>query len=169
MKTLFAPWRLEYILGNEGRQPGCFMCAAPTSPCDKAGLILLRDEHCVVLLNRFPYANGHLLVAPRRHVADLTELSEAENGALIKKVEQSVVILRQHLKPHGLNIGLNLGEVAGAGRADHLHYHIVPRWQGDHNFMTVLADIRSIPAHLDQTFDLLLPDFQELVATETTE
>jgi ATP adenylyltransferase len=169
MKTLFAPWRLAYILGKEGGQPGCFMCAAAGTPFDKDGLILLRDEQSVILLNRFPYANGHLLVAPRRHVADLTELSEAENGALIKKVEQSVVILRQHLKPDGLNIGLNLGEVAGAGRADHLHYHIVPRWQGDHNFMTVLADVRSIPAHLDNTFDLLLPDFQRLLAPATTE
>lgn len=162
MNSLFAPWRMDYILGKEGREPECFMCAAADRPYDKAGLILYGDDHSVILLNRFPYANGHLLVAPRRHVADITDLSEEENGALITKVKQSVVILRHHLRPDGLNIGLNLGEVAGAGRADHLHYHIVPRWQGDHNFMTVLADVRSIPDHIDNTFDLLLADFQEL-------
>ena len=169
MKSLFAPWRMDYILGKEGREPGCFFCKAAEKPHDKAGLILFRDGQSVVLLNRFPYANGHLLVAPGRHVADITDLSEEENAALIKKVEQSVVILRHHLKPAGLNVGLNLGEVAGAGRADHLHYHIVPRWQGDHNFMTVLADVRTIPDHIDNTFDLLLPDFQKLLATEPTE
>jgi ATP adenylyltransferase len=162
MKSLFAPWRMDYILGKEGREPGCFMCTAVDRGHDKAGLILFCDEQSVILLNRFPYANGHLLVAPKRHVGDITDLSEEENAALIKKVEQSVVILRQHLKPDGMNVGLNLGEVAGAGRADHLHYHIVPRWQGDHNFMTVLADVRSIPDHIDNTFDMLLADFQKL-------
>lgn len=167
MKSLFAPWRMDYILGREGRAPGCFMCAAPDKEHDKASLLLLRDSWSAVLLNRFPYANGHLLVAPRRHVGDITDLTARENGALIKRVEQAVVILRRHLKPEGLNIGLNLGEVAGAGRADHLHYHIVPRWQGDHNFMTVLAEVRSIPEHIANTFDLLLPDFQALLAAET--
>ncbi|PLX51378.1 MAG: HIT family hydrolase [Desulfobulbaceae bacterium] len=166
MKSLFAPWRMEYILGREGREPGCFMCAAPATECDKDSLLLLRDRESAVLLNRFPYANGHLLVAPGRHVADITDLTARENAALIKRVEQAVVILRRYLRPDGLNIGLNLGEVAGAGRADHLHYHIVPRWQGDHNFMTVLAEVRSIPDHLANTFDLLLPDFQALLAAE---
>lgn len=169
MKTLFAPWRMDYILGKAGREPGCFLCRAAGKASDREALILLRTENAAVLLNRFPYANGHLLVAPRRHVGDITELTSAENSALIKKVEQSVVILRRHFRPDGLNIGLNLGEVAGAGRADHLHYHIVPRWQGDHNFMTVLAEVRSIPDHLANTFDLLLPDFQELMATESTQ
>ncbi len=162
MNSLFAPWRMDYILGKEGRGPGCFMCEATDRPHDKEGLILFRDGQSVILLNRFPYANGHLLGAPKRHVADITDLSQGENAALIRKVEQGVVILRRHLKPDGINIGLNLGEVAGAGRADHLHYHIVPRWQGDHNFMTVMADIRSIPDHIDNTFDMLLADFQGL-------
>ncbi len=169
MTTLFAPWRMDYILGKEGREPGCFFCKESDKPYDKAGLILCRDGMGVVLLNRFPYANGHLLVAPQRHVVDITDLSDQENSALIKKVKQAVVIVRHHLKPDGINVGLNLGEVAGAGRADHLHYHIVPRWQGDHNFMTVLADVRTIPDHIDNTFDLLLPDFQKLLATESTE
>lgn len=162
MKSLFAPWRMDYILGNEGREPGCFFCNKKETPYDKAGLILFRDDQSVILLNRFPYANGHLLVAPKRHVADITDLSDNENTALIKKVKVSVAILRHHLQPDGINIGLNLGEVAGAGRADHLHYHIVPRWEGDHNFMTVLADVRSIPDHIDNTFDMLLADFQNI-------
>ena len=162
MKSLFAPWRMNYILGKEGREPGCFFCHKQGKPYDKEGLILFRDEQCVILLNRFPYANGHLLVASNRHVADITDLSDNENAALIKKVKESVVILRHHLKADGMNIGLNLDEVAGAGRADHLHYHIVPRWHGDHNFMTVLGDVRTIPEHIDNTFDMLLPDFQKI-------
>lgn len=153
---------MDYILGTVSQEEGCIFDLDPGLPCSKRGLILYRDQSAVILLNRFPYANGHLLVAPARHVGDISDLGDDENGMLIRKVQQAVALLRRHLKPDGLNIGLNLGEAAGAGLADHLHYHIVPRWQNDHNFMTVIADIRSIPDHLDQTFDMLVDDFQLL-------
>ena len=168
MKTLWTPWRMDYIEGRVGRAPGCIFCAAPDLPHSKDHLILYRSPMTVVLMNRFPYANGHLLVAPARHLADITELTEAENGALMRITQKSVTILRNHLTPHGFNIGLNQGEVAGAGIAAHLHWHIVPRWEGDHNFMTVLGEVRTIPEHIDNTFDRLLADFQPL-DTDTTD
>lgn len=169
MKTLWTPWRMSYIRGEEGRGPGCIFEAGIDQPGlshDKVGLLLFRDKFTVVLLNRFPYANGHLLVAPVRHVADIEDLEVDESAALINMVQQAVGILRKHFAPDGLNVGLNLGAVAGAGLADHLHFHVVPRWQGDHNFMTVLAEVRTIPEHIERTFDLLLPDFKELAQGE---
>ena len=129
---------------------------------EKDSLLLFRDSFVVVLLNRFPYANGHLLVAPSRHVSELSDLNEQENLALITMTRDAVAILRKHLQPDGFNVGLNLGAVAGAGQPDHLHFHVVPRWAGDHNFMTILAEVRTIPEHIDRTYDLLLPDFQLL-------
>lgn len=161
---MWAPWRMEYISGKAAKTAGCIFCAAPDQPHAKADLLLLRDRTATVFMNRYPYANGHLLVAPARHVADLTDLTPAEHAACLRLVTASVTILRQHLKPDGCNIGLNLGPVAGAGIAAHLHWHIVPRWEGDHNFMTVLGEVRIIPEHIEQTFDRLLPDFQALTA-----
>ena len=164
MKTLWTPWRMQHVLGEAPEPEGCVFEPPGDAPFDKKALLLLRDQLSVVLLNRFPYANGHLLVAPRRHVGDLTDLTEPEQMCLMQRLSQSCTILRKHLHPQGLNIGLNLGKVAGAGIADHLHFHIVPRWEGDHNFITVCADIRTIPQHIDDTFDMLLPDFQQLLA-----
>ena len=163
MNNLWTPWRMSYILGNEKKYEGCIFEAAPDQSYDRDKLVLFRDNATVILLNRFPYANGHLLVAPSRHVADLQELDDDETTILISKVRSSTAILKKHLRPNGFNIGLNLGEVAGAGIADHLHFHIIPRWHGDHNFMTTIADIRTIPEHIDQTFSRLLDDFQNLL------
>ncbi len=115
-----------------------------------------------MLLNRFPYTNGHLLVAPVRHLYCITELSNIENSALMEMVKAATAILKNQLKPDGFNIGCNIGATAGAGIADHLHYHIVPRWAGDHNFISVISEIRTIPEHIDATFDKLLPDFLDL-------
>lgn len=167
MKQLWTPWRMEHVLGNAPRPTGCLFEPPGEASFDKASLLLLRDDDVVVLLNRFPYANGHLLVAPRRHVADLTELTDDENARLMAMLAQSCTIIRRHLKPDGLNIGINLGTVAGAGIADHLHVHLVPRWHNDHNFMTVCAELRTIPQHIERTFDLLLDDFQALRTRET--
>ncbi len=160
MKTLWTPWRMEYIEGKTGRESGCIFCAAQEQPHSAKDLILYRDPALVVLMNRFPYANGHLLVAPARHVADLCDLTPAENAAIAAMLPHCATILRKTLNPDGFNIGLNLGKVAGAGLASHLHWHIVPRWHGDHNYMTVLAEVRTIPEHLDNTFARLLPEFQ---------
>ncbi len=153
---------MDYILGNE--KPGdCIFDLQPEKSCAKKELILFRNNDVVVLLNRYPYANGHLLVAPARHVGDLSDLQPKESAALMEHIRHSVNIVRKHLKPDGFNVGLNLGSVAGAGLADHLHFHIVPRWNGDHNFMTVISEISTIPQHIEQTFDMLLGDFQSLL------
>ncbi|MFZ5774091.1 MAG: HIT family protein [Thermodesulfobacteriota bacterium] len=159
MKTLWTPWRMEYIDGSAARPPGCPFCAPTGVTHDRQSLLLWRDELLAVFLNRFPYANGHLLVAPSRHVADLTELSDQEHAAIAAMLPRCVAILRRQFAPDGINLGLNLGEVAGAGVASHLHWHLVPRWAGDHNFLTVLAEVRTVPEHIQRTFDRLLPEF----------
>lgn len=164
MKTLWTPWRMEHVLRTTPKYSGCLFEPPGTSSFDKTHLLLFRDETAVVLLNRFPYANGHLLLAPRRHVSDLTELDSAESMRLMEMLATCCTILRRRLNPQGINVGLNLGKAAGAGITDHLHFHLVPRWEGDHNFMTVCADIRTIPQHIEQTFDLLHPDFHQLLS-----
>ena len=130
---------------------------------EKESFLLYRDSFAVVLLNRFPHANGHLLVAPARHAADIGDLEPEESSPLFAMLQDAVAILRKHKRPAGFNVGLNLGTVAGAGHPEHLHFHVVPRWDGDHNFMTVLAEVRTIPEHIEQTFDTLLPNFQALL------
>ena len=166
MKTLMAPWRMEHVQGNAAKVSGCLFEPLGTNPFDRDLLLLYRDKENVVLLNRFPYANGHLLIAPNRHIACISLLKISEQNSLMNMITGATQILRKHLHPDGLNVGCNLGSVAGAGIADHLHFHIVPRWEGDHNFMTVLAEVRSIPEHLHTTFDRLLPPFQELLHDE---
>lgn len=162
MKTLWTPWRMEHVLGKAPALSGCLFEPPGTASQDLAHLLLYRDNLTVVLLNRYPYANGHLLVAPRRHLADLTELTAEENSRIMAMLNSCCTLLRRHLQTHGINIGLNLGTAAGAGIADHLHFHVVPRWQGDHNFMTVCAEVRTIPQHIENTFAQLAPDFLSL-------
>ena len=162
MKNLWAPWRMSYILGKKEKKQGCIFDFEENISSSKSALLLYRDDLALAMLNRFPYANGHLLIAPNRHVADLSDLGPAEHSAIMALLTNSCKILRNHLKPDGFNIGLNLGEVAGAGNAEHLHFHIVPRWEGDHNFIAVTADIRTIPQHIDETFDQLLTDFKAM-------
>ncbi len=162
MKNLWSPWRIEHVLGTGPPPDGCLFEPAGEGRADKKALLLYRDRRVVVLLNRFPYTNGHLLVAPVRHRACITELTGAENCALMEMMKNATTILKNHLKPDGFNIGCNIGATAGAGIADHLHFHIVPRWEGDHNFMCVIAEMRTIPEHIDATFDRLLPAFSAL-------
>ena len=155
---------MSYIQEKSTSGKGCIFEVGVGKKYEKKNLLLYRDATVVVLLNRFPYANGHLLLAPGRHVSDIEDILPEESAGLFAMIRQSVKILRKHIRPDGFNIGLNLGTVAGAGQPEHLHYHIVPRWAGDHNFMTVLAEIRTIPEHIENTFDRLLPDFQELLS-----
>jgi len=155
---------MRYIQEKSTSDKGCIFEVGVGKKYEKKNLLLYRDATVVVLLNRFPYANGHLLLAPCRHVSDIEAILPEESAGLFAMIRQSVKILRKHIRPDGFNIGLNLGTVAGAGQPEHLHYHIVPRWKGDHNFMTVLAEIRTIPEHIENTFDQLLPDFQELLS-----
>lgn len=159
MQNLWAPWRMEYILGK--REPYCIFCPEGDGLSDEERLILYRGRRTMVMMNKYPYNNGHLLVAPWRHVAALEDLTDEEIADLMKKVQTCVRILRRTMRPDGFNVGLNLGAAAGAGVESHLHFHVVPRWEGDTNFMTVFADVRSIPEHLRQTYDKLRPHFEK--------
>lgn len=165
MKHLWAPWRMTYILGEDeqAKSKMCIFCVDPDQARpDKDRLILHVGRLSMVMMNRYPYNNLHLLVAPRRHVPDLAKLTTEEMTDLLVTVNASVDILRRDAQPDGFNIGLNLGRVAGAGVEDHMHFHIVPRWNGDTNFMTVFADVRVVPEHLEAAYDRLLPRFREL-------
>jgi ATP adenylyltransferase len=164
MKNLWAPWRMTYVQDQDRSAGACIFEAGIGKNHEKESLLLYRDALVVVLLNRFPYANGHLLLAPSRHIGDIIDLLPEESSALFDMLRHSIVILRKHKNPDGFNVGLNIGTVAGAGHPGHLHFHVVPRWDGDHNFITVLAEVRTIPEHIENTFDQLLPDYQALLA-----
>ena len=149
MKQLWAPWRLEYI-EQADELPGCVFCVAAEGD-DEERLVVHRGREAFVLLNRFPYASGHLMVAPIRHEGDFAGLAEGEILEIHRFAAQGVGALAQALSPHGYNLGWNLGRVAGAGVVDHVHLHVVPRWVGDTNFMPVLADVKVLPEHLSET------------------
>ena len=160
MKVLWAPWRMDYILNNT-KDNGCIFCQGKKENLSER-FILFSGKHSLVMMNKYPYINGHLLVSPLRHVAALDQLEETEMAALMTMVSHSVAILKKIMKAEGFNVGLNLGKVAGAGVEDHLHFHVVPRWNGDTNFMTVFGDLRVIPEHMEQTYARLLPLFKEV-------
>jgi len=154
MKRLWAPWRMQY-LEDTSAPPGCFFCAASTTSDLAAQLVVARDEHAVTMLNKFPYGHGHVLIAPVRHVASLDDLSEAEYAGLMRAVRQAGRALGAAFTPQGMNIGMNLGTAAGAGIADHCHWHLLPRWNGDTNFMPVIAEVRVMSEHLAATLERL--------------
>ncbi len=160
MKTMWAPWRMEYILGK--KDEGCIFCRALS---DQNNLTLYKGKVTMVVMNKYPYINGHLLVAPIRHLSLLEQVKKNEMGDLLETVEKSVGILKKVMNPDGFNVGLNLGKVAGAGVEEHLHFHIVPRWFGDTNALTVFADVRVIPEHLQATFHNLKPHFDKMELT----
>jgi ATP adenylyltransferase len=147
---LWAPWRLEYI-SRASEQEGCIFCRAAAAPDDADSLVVHRGETAFVLLNRFPYSSGHLMIAPIRHVGALGELSAEEAAEIHGLSTRAIEVLGDVYQPDGFNIGWNLGRSAGAGVVDHVHEHVVPRWQGDTNFMPVLADVRVVPEHLQAT------------------
>lgn len=159
-EPLWAPWRMEFV-GSASAGPCVFCEPAEPSP-DRERLILHRGERVFVLMNRFPYTSAHLMVAPYEHAARLSSLDGETLAELITRVGDCVEILEREVACEGLNVGLNLGSAAGAGIADHLHAHVVPRWRGDTNFMTVVGELRVIPEHLTRTYDRLLPHFSEL-------
>ncbi len=160
---LWAPWRMEYVLSPKDRS-ACIFCGVPSASDEerRARLVVHTTERAFVVLNRYPFTAGHLLVVPHRHVDSLEALDPADHDALFRLVRDSAAILRRAVRAEGLNVGINLGAVAGAGIAEHLHVHVVPRWGGDTNFMPVLADVRVIPQALEDTRDHLIPFFQGL-------
>jgi ATP adenylyltransferase len=164
VESLWAPWRMEYILGK--RELYCIFCPEGDGHTDEERLILHRGRLIMVMMNKYPYNNGHLLIAPWQHVASLDKLSHEAMTQIMEWLKISTQVLKRTMQPDGFNVGLNLGSAAGAGIETHLHFHVVPRWQGDTNFLTVFADIRSVPEHLKQTYAKLLPYFKKESAHE---
>jgi ATP adenylyltransferase len=154
MDRLWAPWRMQYITDNQ-TDPDCIFCVKPTEDRDEDNLILYRGEASYIIMNAFPYNNGHLLIAPYRHIADLSLLTEAEQLDMLRLTTLGCEVLKASCGPHGFNVGMNLGQVAGAGIADHMHIHIVPRWSGDTNFMPVIGETKVLPQALCATYGLL--------------
>lgn len=156
--TLWAPWRMQYIAGP--RPHGCILCQKAKEEEDAKNLILARGSFSYVLMNIFPYNSGHLMIAPYRHLDCLAKLSLEEITEIMTWASTSERILREAFRAMGFNIGVNVGKVAGAGIDDHVHMHVVPRWDGDTNFMPVLGETKVIPEHLEETYAKLLPYYR---------
>ncbi|THB65138.1 MAG: HIT domain-containing protein [Desulfovibrio sp.] len=160
MEVLWAPWRLEYILGPKPDE--CVFCLPQTRDEDRERLVLLRARHNFVIMNKFPYNNGHLMVTPYRHVMNLADLTSEESHEMMDLLQDCVRLLKELFTPEGVNVGLNIGEAAGAGIREHLHFHLVPRWNGDSSFMAVFSETRIIPEHLLASYDRMLPHFASI-------
>jgi ATP adenylyltransferase len=161
MERLWTPWRMEYIksAGAEN-QEGCIFCDLPAKGDDEAVFILARTDRAFTILNAYPYNPGHLMVAPLRHVGEMEELDEAELLDTNRLLQRSIRALREVMEPQGFNLGMNLGRIAGAGLPDHLHWHVVPRWGGDTNFMPVLGETKVLPELLSETYAKLRPSLE---------
>ncbi|PIE55488.1 MAG: HIT family hydrolase [Dethiosulfovibrio peptidovorans] len=154
MNHLFAPWRIRYIM-SENEPDGCAFCRICSQNDDVTNLVVHRGKSCFVVLNRYPYNSGHLMVVPYRHISDYSALDINEVDEMHDLSSTALNVMKKNMSPHGFNLGMNLGEAAGAGIADHLHLHVVPRWNGDTNFMPVLDDIRVLPQALIETCQVL--------------
>jgi ATP adenylyltransferase len=160
VKRIWAPWRMEYIAGaSGGREKGCFLCIDGKD--DEKALVVERVRNAFVVMNRYPYSNGHLMVVPERHVGSLEDLSDEELLTMMRLVRRSSSILTKEMNANGLNVGINMGKAAGAGLEEHIHIHVVPRWFGDTNFMPVLGETRVISEHLYETYRKLKERFAE--------
>lgn len=160
MERLWAPWRLDYITGE--KVDGCIFCVYPQQSDDEKNHILLRGKHAYVIMNAFPYSNGHLLVPPYRHIAGIDGLTDEESLEIMQLTRKCTAALGEVCRPDGFNVGINIGTAAGAGIADHVHLHVVPRWNGDTNFMPVFADAKVIPEALETTYKKLKEQFDRL-------
>lgn len=161
MDRMWAPWRMEYIK-KAGQKKGCIFCSQPKIRNPKKALILAQGPLCFIMMNKYPYISGHLMVVLNRHVDELESLSAEEGLDMFVATQKAIEVLKKAMKPQGLNIGANLGRSAGAGIIDHLHYHIVPRWNGDTNFMPVVAGSKVISESLNKTYDKLAPYFRKI-------
>jgi ATP adenylyltransferase len=161
MERLWTPWRLAYVTSEAGTAPECIFCAALAS-IDREPLVVYAGRRAYVILNKFPYNNGHLMVVPHRHAGRLTEFDQEELAEVMTLCQTSERVLAREYAPHGFNVGLNLGRPAGAGIEDHLHVHLVPRWNGDTNFMSVVGETRVLPEELPATAARLRAGFREL-------
>lgn len=163
MKQLWAPWRMAYI-EQETEKLGCIFCTKPRAADQREALVVAQSRHSVVMLNKYPYNNGHLLVAPKRHENQISGLPAAEYDDMNETLRRAAQVVREVFHPTGMNLGMNLGKCAGAGVEDHMHWHIVPRWEGDTNFMPVLGETRVMPQHLLENYDRLQPYFENFMA-----
>lgn len=164
MDHLWTPWRSTYIKAERDKSQ-CIFCYAASSTHDQETLVVHRAEFCFVLLNRYPYNTGHLMIAPYQHVSRLLALEDAVTAEIMRLARVAEAVLEQTYKPHGMNFGLNLGEAAGAGIEQHLHLHALPRWKGDANFMTTVADTRVLPESLQETYAKVSAAFSSLTST----
>ncbi|HKH17902.1 MAG TPA: HIT domain-containing protein [Solirubrobacteraceae bacterium] len=158
---LWAPWRMQYVQGERG-DSGCIFCLAAEPGDDEARYVLDRGRGCFAMLNAFPYNSGHLMVSPVRHVASLADLDDDESLELMRLLQRALGAIRAAYRPDGFNIGVNEGKIAGAGFADHVHVHVVPRWEADSNFMAVTADTRVLPQSLEDSFAALRGAFGQV-------
>ena len=155
MSHIWAPWRMEYI-EKADMNGDCIFCSARDDNEDDERYVLYRGARCFIILNRYPYTSGHLMVVPYRHLSEIEDLSAEEMSELMSLTRKSIAALKSAYSPQGFNIGINIGGVAGAGIKDHIHHHIVPRWGGDTNFMSVVSDVRVLPESLESTYGKLL-------------
>lgn len=161
MKRLWAAWRMKYI-SNAAKETGCVFCNALKKPDNDQNLVVLRRTHSFLILNKYPYTSGHIMVAPLAHQASLELLDAPARSEMMELVSQALVVLRSIYNPHGFNVGINIGEAAGAGVPGHVHIHVVPRWNGDTNFMSTVGEVRVLPETLEETHRRILAAWQAL-------
>jgi ATP adenylyltransferase len=159
MDNLWAPWRIEYILSKKPQ--GCIFCDKPSENNDKENLILFRGKHHFIILNAYPYNNGHMMIVPFKHISSLDGWNSEERQEMMDLADLAVILLKKAMNPDGFNLGINMGQAAGAGIDDHIHLHIVPRWNGDTNFMPVLSDTRVVSEYLKASYDKLMQILQQ--------
>lgn len=160
MENIYAPWRKDFIEKKEPKEDGCIFCNRLKLKPSSNSLVVFKGSYSFILLNKYPYNNGHLMIAPNKHTADFNELSENEYKELMENIILSINVLKEVYVPQGFNIGMNLGSVAGAGVAEHMHWHIVPRWNGDTNFMPVISNTKVLHEILTETFNKVFPVFE---------
>jgi ATP adenylyltransferase len=160
MKRIFAPWRYKYVRNPSSK--GCIFCKAASSDDDRESGVLFRGKFSFVIMNKYPYNNGHIMVAPYKHTGDFGKLIEDELLEMSVMLKEWQKIIKKAMKPDGFNIGMNIGRIAGAGFEEHLHYHLVPRWSGDTNFMPVVAETKVVPMSIDEAYDILLKVYKEI-------
>ncbi len=162
MDVMWAPWRMSYIMGDEEEIKGCIFCELPKWKDDSKSLIVHRSEYCYVILNRYPYNNGHVMIVPNRHTHDFTALTEKELLDCQNVIQKTVKAFRKVYNPDAMNMGMNMGRPAGAGIEEHLHYHLLPRWNGDTNFMPVISGTKVISEALEQSYEKLSTALKEV-------